>query len=124
MKKPVKQTDKLMTLAEAIERFVPDGASVAMGLQLGGALPAEVFLEVRLELLPWSGAIEIGVLTASRVHSEPHLTTRNEPQYGDRRAERDKPTLLIVDAIELPCAFVWMKIHQGDRWPAHQSPKR
>ena len=31
--------EKLCTLAEAIERFVPDGASVAMGLQLESMIP-------------------------------------------------------------------------------------
>jgi len=39
MKKTEKQTSKLMTLAEAVERFVPDGASVAMGLQLESMIP-------------------------------------------------------------------------------------
>ena len=34
-----KQPEKLCTLAEAIERFVPDGASVAMGLQLESMIP-------------------------------------------------------------------------------------
>lgn len=34
-----KQPDKLCTLAEAMERFVPDGASVAMGLQLESMIP-------------------------------------------------------------------------------------
>jgi len=33
------QTDKLCTLAEAIDRFVPNGASVAMGLQLESMIP-------------------------------------------------------------------------------------
>ncbi len=39
MKNPAKQTDKVLTLAEAIERFVPDGASVALGLQLESMIP-------------------------------------------------------------------------------------
>lgn len=39
MKRTPKQTNKLMTLAEAVERFVPDGASVAMGLQLESMIP-------------------------------------------------------------------------------------
>src|SRR3990172_10200328 len=33
------QTEKLCTLAEAIDRFVPNGASVAMGLQLESMIP-------------------------------------------------------------------------------------
>ena len=39
MKKSVKQTGKVVSLAEAVERFVPDGASVAMGLQLESMIP-------------------------------------------------------------------------------------
>ena len=31
--------DKTMTMAEAIARFVPDGASVALGLALEGMIP-------------------------------------------------------------------------------------
>ena len=34
-----KQPEKLCTLAEAIDRFVPNGASVAMGLQLESMIP-------------------------------------------------------------------------------------
>src|SRR3990167_174265 len=34
-----KHREKLCTLAEAVERFVPDGASVAMGLQLESMIP-------------------------------------------------------------------------------------
>jgi len=34
-----KQTEKVCTLEEAVRRFVPDGASVAMGLQLESMIP-------------------------------------------------------------------------------------
>ena len=34
-----KATEKLCSLEEAIARFVPDGASVAMGLQLESMIP-------------------------------------------------------------------------------------
>src|SRR3989337_794589 len=34
-----KHREKLCTLAEAIDRFVPNGASVAMGLQLESMIP-------------------------------------------------------------------------------------
>jgi len=39
MKSAAKQQSKRMTMAEAIERLVPDGSSVAMGLQLESMIP-------------------------------------------------------------------------------------